>query len=97
MPEHLTWFKWKILFHLDDGLRDARHRVLSGRADLFLVERPERARCFSAPVAMLISLACLAGGWIVYDLLCRWLIGQGADTGLMILLNTSSWCSSPGG
>jgi uncharacterized membrane protein len=52
-------------------------------ADLFLID--PNVLDVSVPVGILISLCCLAGGWIVYDLLCRWLIGK-ADTGLMILL-----------
>jgi uncharacterized membrane protein len=39
----------------------------------------------SVPVAILVSLCCLAGGWLVYDVLCRFLIGK-ADTALMVLL-----------
>jgi uncharacterized membrane protein len=54
-------------------------------ANLYLIDR--NVLDVSVPVGILISLACLASGWIVYDLLCRWLIGK-ADTGLMILLYT---------
>ncbi|PSJ55923.1 urate hydroxylase PuuD [Pseudaminobacter soli (ex Li et al. 2025)] len=82
MPEHLTWFKWESYFTWMTGFAMLAIVYYAG-ADLFLVDR--NVLDVSAPVAILISLACLAGGWIVYDLLCRWLIGK-ADTGLMILL-----------
>ncbi|MEP9372431.1 urate hydroxylase PuuD [Mesorhizobium sp. KR1-2] len=81
MPEHLTWFKWESYFTWMTGFAMLAIVYYAG-ADLFLVDR--NVLDVSAPVAILISLACLAGGWIVYDLLCRWLIGK-ADTGLMIL------------
>ena len=82
MPEHLTWFKWESYFTWMTGFAMLAIVYYAG-ADLFLIDR--NVLDVSAPVAILISLACLAGGWIVYDLLCRWLIGK-ADTGLMILL-----------
>lgn len=82
MPEHLTWFKWESYFTWMTGFAMLAIVYYAG-ADLFLVDR--NVLDVSAPVAILISLACLAGGWIVYDLLCRWLIGK-ADTGLMIVL-----------
>ena len=82
MPDHLTWFKWESYFTWMTGFAMLAIVYYAG-ADLFLVDR--NVLDVSATVAILISLACLAGGWIVYDLLCRWLIGK-ADTGLMVLL-----------
>ncbi|MEP9399570.1 urate hydroxylase PuuD [Mesorhizobium sp. KR2-14] len=82
MPEHLTWFKWESYFTWMTGFAMLAIVYYAG-ADLFLIDR--NVLDVSVPVAILISLACLAGGWIVYDLLCRWLIGK-ADTGLMVLL-----------
>jgi uncharacterized membrane protein len=82
MPEHLTWFKWESYFTWMTGFAMLAIVYYAG-ADLFLIDR--NVLDVSAPVAILISLACLAGGWLVYDLLCRWLIGK-ADTGLMIVL-----------
>lgn len=82
MPEHLTWFKWESYATWMSGFALLAIVYYAG-ADLFLIDR--NVLDVSAPVAILISLACLASGWIVYDLLCRWLIGK-ADTGLMILL-----------
>ena len=82
MPEHLTWFKWESYATWLSGLALLAVVYYSG-ASLFLID--PAVLDVSVPVAILVSLACLASGWIVYDLLCRWLIGK-ADTGLMILL-----------
>src|SRR5690606_16403 len=82
MPEHLTWFKWESYMTWLSGFALLAIVYYAG-ADLFLID--PNVLDVSVPVAILISLCCLAGGWIIYDLLCRWLIGK-ADTGLMILL-----------
>jgi uncharacterized membrane protein len=52
-------------------------------ADLFLIDR--NVLDISAPVAILISMASLALGWLVYDQLCRLLLGR-SDTMLMLIL-----------
>ena len=61
MPEHLTWFKWEILFDLAFGLRDAR-LVYYGGADLFSIDR--HVLDVSAPAADpdLARLARLSAG-----------------------------------
>lgn len=82
MPEHLTWFKWESYATWLSGFAVLCIVYYAG-ADLFLIDR--NVLDVSAPVAIAISLATIASGWIVYDLLCRYLIGK-ADTGLMILL-----------
>ena len=73
MPEHLTWFKWEaystwifgfvlliLVYYLHPGV------YLIDRAVLDL----------SATGAVAISVASLAAGWVIYDLLCRSWIGQ---------------------
>ncbi|MBX3570366.1 MAG: urate hydroxylase PuuD [Rhizobiaceae bacterium] len=82
MPEHLTWFKWESYATWISGFAMLCIVYYAG-ADLFLID--PNVLQMSAPVAILVSLACIAGGWLVYDQLCRWLIGK-ADVGLMILL-----------
>jgi uncharacterized membrane protein len=82
MPEHLTWFKWESYMTWLSGFAMLAIVYYAG-ADLFLID--PNVLDVSVPVGIALSLACLASGWIVYDLLCRWLIGK-ADTGLMILL-----------
>ena len=93
MPEHLTWFKWEILRHLAVRLRDAVRRLLRRRRPV-----PDRsATCSTSPAwsAILISLASIGVGWLVYDLLCKSPLGNsdtGADAGALL----RSWCSWPG-
>jgi uncharacterized membrane protein len=82
MPEHLTWFKWESYATWMSGFAMLAIIYYAG-ADLFLID--PNVLDVSVPVGILLSLECLASGWIVYDLLCRWLIGK-ADTGLMVLL-----------
>ena len=82
MPEHLTWFKWESYATLLSGFALLAIVYYAG-ASLFLID--PNVLDVSVTVGILISLACLASGWIVYDLLCRYLIGK-ADTGLMLLL-----------
>ncbi|MCL6706887.1 urate hydroxylase PuuD [Pseudomonas sp. R2.Fl] len=82
MPEHLTWFKWESYFTWLSGFA-MLCVVYYGGADLFLVDRhvldiePWQAIC--------LSLASLAVGWLVYDLLCKSPLGRNT-WGLMILL-----------
>ena len=82
LPEHLTWFKWESYFTWFSGFLMLAI-VYYGSANLFLID--PAVLPMSVPVAIIVSLCCLAGGWIVYDLLCRFLIGK-ADTALMFLL-----------
>jgi uncharacterized membrane protein len=82
MPEHLTWFKYESYFTWLSGFL-MLCIVYYGGADLFLIDR--HVLDVSAPVAILISLASLAVGWIVYDLLCKSPIGRNT-WGLMVVL-----------
>lgn len=82
MPEHLTWFKWESYATWLSGFAMLAIVYYAG-ADLFLIDR--NVLDVSAPVAILISLACLVSGWIVYDLLCRSPLGN-HDTLLMLVL-----------
>ncbi|MBR0554693.1 urate hydroxylase PuuD [Ciceribacter sp. L1K23] len=82
MPEHLTWFKWESYFTWLSGFA-MLCVVYYGGADLFLIDRhvldiePWQAIC--------LSLASLAVGWLIYDLLCKSPLGRNT-WGLMILL-----------
>lgn len=82
MPEHLTWFKWESYATWLSGFAMLAIVYYAG-ADLFLIDR--NVLDVSAPVAILISLACLASGWVVYDLLCRSPL-RNHDTLLMLVL-----------
>jgi uncharacterized membrane protein len=82
MPEHLTWFKWESYATWMSGFALLAVVYYAG-ADLFLIDR--NVLDVSVPIAIGLSLASLAFGWLVYDLLCRFLIGR-YDIGLMVLL-----------
>ena len=82
MPEHLTWFKWESYVTWLSGFAMLAV-VYYGGADLFLVDR----HVLDIPdwQAILISLASLSVGWIIYDTLCKSPIGRNT-WGLMALL-----------
>ena len=82
LPEHVTWFKWESYMTWLSGFAMMAIIYYAG-ADLYLIDR--NVLDVSAPVAILISLASLSVGWIVYDLLCKSPIGR-SDTNLMLLL-----------
>ncbi len=82
MPEHLTWFKWESYATWLSGFA-LLCLVYYGHANLFLIDRS--VLDVSAPVAILISLASIGIGWLVYDLLCKSPVGR-HTTGLMLLL-----------
>ena len=82
MPEHLTWFKWESYATWLSGFA-LLCIVYYGGADLFLIDR--QVLDVSAPAAIALSLASLALGWLLYDLLCKSPIGRNT-WGLMVLL-----------
>jgi uncharacterized membrane protein len=82
MPEHLTWFKWESYSTWLSGFALLAIVYYAG-ADLFLIDR--NVLDVSAPVAILISLASLAVGWLLYDLICKSPLGKN-DTALMLVL-----------
>jgi uncharacterized membrane protein len=82
MPQHLTWFKWEAYSTWLSGFA-MLCLVYYGGADLFLIDR--HLLDVSQPVAVAISLASLALGWIFYDQLCKSPLGRNS-WGLMALL-----------
>ena len=82
MPEHLTWFKWESYMTWISGFALMAIVYYAG-ADLYLID--PAVLDISAPVAILISIASLALGWILYDFACKIFLGK-SDTGLMIFL-----------
>jgi len=91
MPEHLTWFKWESYATWLSGFALLAVVYYSG-ADLFLIDRtvldiePWQAIC--------LSLASLAVGWILYDLLCKSPLGRntwGLMAFLYVVLIAMAW------
>ena len=68
MPEHLVWFKWESYATWLSGFAMLAIVYYAG-ADLYLVDRA--VLDVPAWVAILISLASLSVGWLLYDNLCK--------------------------
>ncbi|WP_377274756.1 urate hydroxylase PuuD [Rhizobium sp. R86522] len=82
MPEHLTWFKWESYATWLSGFA-LLAVVYYGGADLFLIDRT--VLDIEPWQAIGLSLASLAVGWILYDLLCKSPLGRNT-WGLMAIL-----------
>ena len=82
MPEHLTWFKWEAYATWLSGFT-LLYVVYYAGAHLFLID--PQVLDISAGTAVVISLLSLSVGWLVYDALCKSLLGK-SDTGLMLVL-----------
>lgn len=82
MPDHLTWFKWEAYTTWLSGFALLCVVYYAG-ANLFLVD--PTVLDISAGMAVVISLASLGLGWLVYDALCKSPLGK-SDTGLMLVL-----------
>ena len=82
LPEHLIWFRWESYTTWLSGFAMLAVVYYAG-SDLYLIDR----NVLDVPnwMAILISLASLSVGWIVYDFLCKSPIGK-YTTGLMVLL-----------
>lgn len=82
MPEHLIWFKWEAYSTWLSGFAMLAIIYYVG-ADLYLIDK--NVLDVSAPVGILISVASLAVGWLIYDQLCKSPLGK-SDVGLMLFL-----------
>ncbi|QGZ37355.1 urate hydroxylase PuuD [Stappia indica] len=82
LPEHLTWFKWESYATWLSGFALMCVVYYAG-ADLYMIDPAVMEMSRSGAIAL--SIASIAFGWIVYDLLCRSPLGL-STTGLMLLL-----------
>lgn len=82
MPENLVWFKWEAYSTWLSGFVLLALVYYLG-AELYLVD--PNVLDITPTTGILISLASIGFGWIVYDLLCKSPIGND-NTRLMILL-----------
>jgi uncharacterized membrane protein len=82
MPEHLTWFKWESYATWLSGFA-LLCVMYYGGAHLYLIDT--HVLDISATGAILLSLASIAVGWVIYDLLCKSPIGQNQNL-LMVVL-----------
>ncbi len=91
MPEHLTWFKWESYATWLSGFA-LLCVVYYGGADLFLIDRT--VLDIEPWQAIGLSLASLAVGWILYDLLCKSPLGRntwGLMAFLYVVLIAMAW------
>jgi uncharacterized membrane protein len=82
LPEHLTWFKWESYATWLSGFALMAVVYYAG-ANIYLVDT--HVLDISATGAILLSLASIGVGWIVYDVLCKSPMGRNQNT-LMVLL-----------
>lgn len=82
MPEHLTWFKWESYATWLSGVALLALVYWVG-AELFLIDY--NVIELEVWQAILISALSLVIGWVIYDLLCKSLLGEN-PTVLMLLL-----------
>jgi len=82
MPDHLVWFKWESYVTWLSGFGMLCLVYYAG-ADLYMID--PAVLDVSKPVAIAISLGTIAGGWIMYDLICKSPFGND-NTRLMVAL-----------
>ena len=68
LPEKLHWFKWEAYWTWISGFT-LFVLIYWGNASTYLID--PQVLDMSPAVAVAISAAMLAGGWVVYDLICR--------------------------
>ncbi len=82
LPEHVTWFKWESYVTWLSGFAMLAIVYYVG-ADLYLVD--PNVLDISPLTGILISLASIGIGWVIYDFVCKSPLGVD-NTKLMILL-----------
>ncbi len=82
LPATLHWFKWEAYSTLLSGLF-LLAVVYYAQAELYMVDRA--VADLSPGVAVALGIAWIAGGWLVYDALCRSPVGRD-DRALAVVL-----------
>ena len=91
LPETLHWFKWEAYTTWMSGMFLLALIYWYG-AEVYLIDR--NVAELSSPVAVGIAIALLAGGWIVYDLLCKSPVGKDEQIlggVLLVLVGVLAW------
>lgn len=83
MPEHLHWFKWEAYTTWLTGMF-MMALMYWYSAEIYTIDPGVAA--ISKPVAILIGLLVIAGGWLGYDQLCKSKFGQRENVMSAILL-----------
>jgi uncharacterized membrane protein len=91
LPATLHWFYWEAYTTFLSGFF-LLCLLYYGRAEMYLIDPAVAA--MSKPTAIAIGLGFLAGGWLVYDSLCRSPLGrhpQILTAVLVLLLSAAAW------
>ena len=91
LPKSLHWFYWEAYTTLLSGLF-LLGLLYYGQAELYLIDRSVAA--LSKPAAIAIGIAFLAGGWLLYDGLCRSPLGgdsRALGAVLAVLFGAAAW------
>ena len=91
LPPTLHWFKWEAYWTFITGF-SLLVLVFYSQADLYLID--PKVMALTPTQAVIIGLAWLAGGWIVYDLLCRSPLGKNDNAlaaVMFVLLVAAAW------
>ena len=91
LPETLHWFKWEAYTTWMSGMFLLALIYWYG-AEVYLIDRSVAE--LSSTAAIGIAIAFLAGGWIVYDLLCKSPLGKDDDIlggVLLVLVGILAW------
>jgi uncharacterized membrane protein len=87
LPERLHWFKWEAYTTWLSGILLTALVYWYG-AEVYLIDRS--VADLSAPAAVGIAIAFIAGGWLVYDLLCKSALARDTRVFAVVLLVLSS-------
>ncbi|HEX7060356.1 MAG TPA: urate hydroxylase PuuD [Woeseiaceae bacterium] len=87
LPETLHWFKWEAYSTWLSGVFLLALIYWYG-AEIYLID-PQVAK-LSPPLAIGAAVAIIAGGWIVYDLLCRSPLGRNEPALAAVLLGLTA-------
>ncbi|HKJ20660.1 MAG TPA: urate hydroxylase PuuD [Woeseiaceae bacterium] len=87
LPERLHWFKWEAYTTWLSGIFLTALVYWYG-AEVYLIDRS--VADLSAPAAVGIAIAFIAGGWLVYDLLCKSPLARDTRVFGVVLLVLSS-------
>ena len=91
LPEPLHWFYWEAYTTWLSGFF-LLCLLYFGQAEIYLIDPSVMA--LSKPAAIGIALAFLAGGWLIYDALCRFFFQRSERTlGLLVaaMLGIAAW------
>ena len=91
LPASLHWFYWEAYTTFLSGVF-LLGLLYYGQAELYLIDPAVAA--LSKPAAIAIGVAFIAGGWLVYDGLCRSPLGRDSRAlaaVLAVLLSAAAW------